>query len=389
MKVLSFGHIPSWAGGRQNQGLANVIYNLALNISRLDDVKVYLGATDVFTPQINREKLTILGWNKSNLLLYSALHPVVSLRYIFYLMMIKNKASHIVSVIGQFFKGMHLHRCICKTSPDVVHLHGCLSSLYLPLISNQNKVIVTIHGTVGNDSEIKNNLEYRYFENQLCHSSKLSCLCFIANVLKKEFFESYNGIDCQTAVILNAYNSDSFYYIQPAIHTGIKLLTIASIQPRKGQYRVLEALSKINDDIEYDCIGLADDDELQRLNSYCYHYTYHGKKTPNEIRNILSTMDYMILPSSSEGFGLVYLEAIACGVPVILPKQLPIVQESEIIQPGVNALLLEDSSSESIANLLPKLKEYNFDHHKVAKSIIGYSWENISKEYYNLYKSIL
>ena len=97
----------------------------------------------------------------------------------------------------------------------------------------------------------------------------------------------------------------------------------------------------------------------------------------------------MILPSSSEGFGLVYLESIACGVPVILPKNLPIVQEKGIIQPGVNAVLLESSSADSIAEILPKLKDLKFDHRKVAESIVDYSWDNIAKRYVESIKEIL
>lgn len=40
MKVLSFGHIPAWAGGRQSSGLANVIYQLAKNMADCNDVEL-------------------------------------------------------------------------------------------------------------------------------------------------------------------------------------------------------------------------------------------------------------------------------------------------------------------------------------------------------------
>ena len=42
-------------------------------------------------------------------------------------------------------------------------------------------------------------------------------------------------------------------------------------------------------------------------------FTYYGKRKPEEIRKLLAQADYMIMPSSSEGFGLTYLESMACG----------------------------------------------------------------------------
>ena len=389
MKILSFGHIPSWAGGRQNQGLSNVIYNLALNMSRLDNVRVYLGATDVFIPKIETEKLTILGWNKFQLLLYAVLHPLLSVKYFLQIRKKKRNAHNIVSMVGHFFKGLHLHRCLTMTNPDVVHLHGCISVLYLPIIPYKTKVIVTIHGTVGNDSKIKHYQEYQYFEKSLCQTEIVSSLYFIADDLKNEFIRTYGGIKCRTNVILNAYDANVFNYIEPISHDGIRLATIASIQPRKGQCRVLEALSMSNEPISYECMGTGSQEDIEHLRQYKYSFILHGQKTPKEIREILSTVDFMILPSSSEGFGLVYLESIACGVPVILPKNLPIVQEKGIIQPGVNAVLLESSSADSIAEILPKLKDLKFDHRKVAESIVDYSWDNIAKRYVESIKKIL
>ena len=48
MKILSFGHIPTWAGGRQSSGLANVIFQLSYHLAKDDDVEMYLAATDVY-----------------------------------------------------------------------------------------------------------------------------------------------------------------------------------------------------------------------------------------------------------------------------------------------------------------------------------------------------
>ena len=77
MKILSFGYIPSNFGGRQSSGLANVIYQLAYHVAKLNGVEMILAATDVFVPELHKDGLTILGWTKGMLIKHALMHPVV------------------------------------------------------------------------------------------------------------------------------------------------------------------------------------------------------------------------------------------------------------------------------------------------------------------------
>ena len=96
--------------------------------------------------------------------------------------------------------------------------------------------------------------------------------------------------------------------------------------------RVLGALKKLSllDNIEYVIIGKPEKTIQQKfykeIASYksVKHFEY---KDHDSIRRFLWDSDFMIMASDLEGFGLVYLESLACGVPVILPKNLPIVKE--------------------------------------------------------------
>ncbi len=116
-------------------------------------------------------------------------------------------------------------------------------------------------------------------------------------------------------------------------------------------------------------------------------FDYLGKMRPDEIRRHLMFADYMIMPSSSEGFGLTFLESIACGVPVILPRDIPIAQERELINEK-NSIMLDDCSSESIAKVLMKIEDYHFDKTEVANTISGFSWDDIAKQYMEAFESL-
>ena len=75
MRILSFGHLPTWAGGRQESGLANVIYQLAKHGSEIPDNEVFLAATDYYKSIRKDGRLTILGWTKIMLMVYILTRP--------------------------------------------------------------------------------------------------------------------------------------------------------------------------------------------------------------------------------------------------------------------------------------------------------------------------
>ena len=181
-----------------------------------------------------------------------------------------------------------------------------------------------------------------------------------------------------------------FKYIEKCKHKKITLCTIASYSERKGQDRVIEALLNSKCDYRYLCIGQISEEDLNKLKAQTKSLSFEwlGVKKPNEIREVLAECDYMILPSSSEGFGLVYLEAIACGVPVIIPRHLPLAMEGNILT-DCNSIKIEDCSSTAIQTVLPLLQDIKWDRKEISESIISYTWDNIAKEYVKLYSSII
>lgn len=388
MKVLSFGYIPSNVGGRQSSGLANVIYQLAYHIAKLDGVEMTLAATDVFVPELRKNGLTILGWTKRILIKHALRHPVVSAKILLNTIRCKTKYSPLVSIFVLFFKSLQLDYAIWKVQPQVLHLHGANSLFYLPLIPNNVKVIVTLHGNVGDDENIVNHQTYAKLEASLLKSQRVDQLCLIASLLENIFRTEYGDIVPPVKIILNAYD-DKVFYLTEKNNKKLTLCTIASYSDRKGQDRVIEALKNSGCDYRYLCIGYISEEDktVLEMKAKGLDFEWLGVKKPAEIREILAECDYMILPSSSEGFGLVYLEAIACGVPVIIPQHLPLAQEGNILNER-NAIRIADSHSRSIESVLSSLQERKWDRKVVSESIISYTWDNIAKEYAVQYASL-
>ena len=70
-----------------------------------------------------------------------------------------------------------------------------------------------------------------------------------------------------------------------------------------------------------------------------------------DIGNILKTFDLLFFPSSGEGFGIVPVEAMACGVPVFAFNEGAM---TELIQDKINGFLLESLDSEEISDSILK-----------------------------------
>ena len=75
-------------------------------------------------------------------------------------------------------------------------------------------------------------------------------------------------------------------------------------------------------------------------------------------------------------------------VPVIIPKHLPLALEGDILNEK-NAIRIEDYSSDAIKAVLPSLADMRWNRKDVSESVVSYTWDNIAKEYNELYKSLI
>lgn len=405
IKALSFGFMPPWAGGKVETGLANVMFQLSYHIAKIDELSMTMAALDYDGIEGSKEELHLLGWSKKLLILFMLAHPIFSVRSLIKVMGYKIKYGAVISVPKHFFKMLFLKYAIVKVKPGVVHLHGASACIYEWLVPQSVAIVVTIHGNVGDDPNIKLHEQLAKMEKDTFHSKRIHTICFIASYLIDIFKKNYGCITPQTRVILNAYDRSQFYYQKDEIPLsqsdregagqsgGTTLCTVASLSDRKGQLRVLSGLTSLPDRkfFKYFCIGADPHNLADSIRKFAkennIEFQYIGAMAPDEIRKNLYKADFMIMPSSSEGFGLTYLESIACGVPVVVPKHLPIAKESGLLT-DANAVFIDDSSVESIASILPKLPHLRFDREKVSETVKDVSWDSIASQYAQLYHDV-
>ena len=390
-KVLALGYIPKGKGGRQVSGLATGLFDLHNAVNELGaGVQVFIAATDIFDERKEIDSTIVLGWSKIKII-FHALKRFYRIPFFIISAYSLMKYKPIASFLREFSKLLFLDYAIDIVQPNYIHLHGCFYALYSNMIWHKGiPVVLRVHGINGFDSTITYYDIYKKIEKAII-ALPFKEVTFVTSSICEEWKNKIGSFSCPMTPIINGFNSKVFYPSQDACEKKYDLITIAGLQERKGQIRVMEAMKKCNEaGKKYSYVIVGDDSkeygkvlkEYAKSNDLNVKFT--GYLTQKEANSYLWASKYFIQPSATEGFGKVYIESIGAGVPVILPKHLPIVQDKGILN-DYNALLTEDESAESIYNLLVSLGDYNYDRFKLANTVNHLSWSNIASQYVKLY----
>jgi phosphatidylinositol alpha-1,6-mannosyltransferase len=102
------------------------------------------------------------------------------------------------------------------------------------------------------------------------------------------------------------------------------LLTVgrlAAAERYKGHERVIRALAQLPPDVGYLVVGDGDDrarlEALAREQGVATRVVFTGHVAHGELPDFYRLADAFVMPSSGEGFGIAYLEAAACALPVL------------------------------------------------------------------------
>lgn len=106
----------------------------------------------------------------------------------------------------------------------------------------------------------------------------------------------------------------------------------------------------------------------------------------DQISRWMNACDLFVLPSIAESFGIVQIEAFACGKPVVATKNEG---SKEIILSRDYGYLCNIGDSEDLARNMEKALKKKWDKEKIIRYSDNFKQESINNKLINLYKNIL
>ncbi|WP_438853487.1 glycosyltransferase family 4 protein [Agromyces sp. M3QZ16-3] len=105
-----------------------------------------------------------------------------------------------------------------------------------------------------------------------------------------------------------------------------------------------------------------------------------------DVRSFLAAADMFLLPSFYESSGLVFLEALASGLPVVATR---VGVAAELVRDGENGYLVE-RDPEEIADRLERLAAEDLVpwRKRARESVMGWSWADVARRYLDLAEQI-
>ncbi len=253
---------------------------------------------------------------------------------------------------------------------DLLHVHYAIPhsiSAYLAKQMMQRPIplVTTLHGTDVTLVGI-----YEEFYHLTCLALRVSdCITAVSHALARETIKVFESINQQIEVIPNFVDSQTYTPAKedPLITScrkgsfsphGEKILThISNFREVKRVVDVVQIFNLVEKHLPARLLLVGDGPEMNRVErevsnlGLAEKVKFLGKQ--ESVREILQMTDVFLLPSANESFGLVALEAMACGVPVVASNVggLP-----EVVQHGRTGYLAQvgdvQGMSEAVVRLL-------------------------------------
>ena len=168
------------------------------------------------------------------------------------------------------------------------------------------------------------------------------------------------------------------------------ILFVGRIEPLKGIDQLLRAMTYLQSSQGLRLLIIGGDEhsqyEVERLQKLSRELHIEGSVTflglikHKELPHFYSAADVCVIPSYYESFGLVALESIACGTPVVATN---VGDLKSIIRQGETGYVVMDNAphhlAEKIALLLSKPSPDMKSALSIRESVTGFSWSNIAQ----------
>lgn len=391
IKVLIVAPIPKEFGGSYTTGVCNVAYALMNN--SVQGITYFLSSSNIGDAKARKlcsydHQFCGYRWLIKDVIFDVLLHPLRTFRefYTYY------RNCHVNPLRYEFLK-VNIRNHIKIVKPDIIHVHTTeVPAVYF---ANYRKIPVvnTYHG-----------IFYRGGRNQNEHGDFLftsvkQCDYFTGLTKECEYY-MMNLLSIpqnRMTIIPNGIDTSVFYYDNEQrskirCHFGIDenkivLITVGSVQERKGQLRFVKYLESLNINYQYWIVG--DGSDRQLIDTYIKEHDLTskvkclGRINSEELYKYYSAADIYAHTSLMEGQALCEMEAYATGLKIIVNKEI-----KDTVTTGINnrdIYYILDMDKTNSCSLVDWVCIPNTNRHSRSDT----DWRIITQLYADYYRNII
>jgi len=277
--------------------------------------------------------------------------------------------------------------------PDVIHAHNMIYSGLLAVHIHQKykiPIIITEHSSQYAMGKISKELMSKLVEGFSFDVPIYAVSPKLIELLENKFQILKNKIEWLPNVLDPLVEDEPINYKQS--DSKIRFLNVANLIPLKGQMDLIDAFNKAFHDqfekVELVIVGdgMLKNELIKRIEelNLSQNIKLLGYLSRKEVLKQMDNSDVFVLPSHYETFGVVLIEAMSRGVPLISTY----CGGPECIIDESNGVLVEPKNVEQLAQALSKMscnyKSYNNEELR-QQALNSYGKENFYKKIMNIY----
>jgi D-inositol-3-phosphate glycosyltransferase len=329
----------------------------------------------------------------------------------------------LANYIPEFVEGIRSFACEKGIRYDIIHSHYWMSGLAAASLSDLWAGVPIIHmfHTLG---EMKNRIarsdmeregEYRLNgERQVLSRVDRIVVATLAELTQLRFL--YKADQKKLVIVPPGVDVSRFYPIpsdEAKIYIGLKpgdrmILFVGRIEPLKGVDTLIQAMAclKLKDENRPVHLAIIGGDpsaspevmtaEMAHLQKMCdqlgldQSVVFLGKRDQDKLPYYYSAAEVLVMPSHYESFGMVALEAMACGTPVIASEVGGL---AYLVRDGETGFTIPAEEPDTLCEKLSWLLNDDELRRKMSAQAAAYAqdyaWEKIAKQIVGVYEGLI
>jgi glycosyltransferase involved in cell wall biosynthesis len=403
MRILQIGPIPPEVGGLTRGGVATHLWGLSIHLTQRGHHVAVLADNYHSPGQKHQIQDGIVVYGKPK-------EWSIGMGIRFFSPRLLSKTIHLKKHFGPLRRHWEIgwrlhfyHKVIKDFSPEVIHVHHIETRFPFVYFSAEGRIplVTTVHSTssIEFSQPPLRDLQFQVVKRNLTLASNL---IFVSQEVKGRFETLFPGTSkrLKSWVLHNPADASRFHpFPRMEAFNRIRLeagspfvLFVGKLIPRKGPDRLIESISRLNaKGIKVRAAIVGDGPQKASLEQFIRDkdlsslVLLKGAQSQEELVYYYNAADLFVLPSLMESFGIVFLEAMLCGCPVIgTPKVL-----NELLPSDDFGYCVASYDTQTLSNAIEKALCRCWDREKIRNHALNFDWNRRIHDFEKVYQDIV